>query len=126
MSIKARILLVDDESAIVEAPADRKNKAPALTISDMLTSQLDRRPFLRSLYRGECCIPMLLLKKVGRILERVLTLDEGVYDLTITLRRLRMGCWKPDHSAMGKIGKIITLGRLEGCLWRFEFRPPFT
>ena len=45
MSIQARILLVDDESAIEEALANIKNEAPELIVSEVLMPMMDGREF---------------------------------------------------------------------------------
>ena len=80
MSIQARILLVDNESAIEEALANIKNEAPELIVSDVLMPKMDGHELLRSLCRDDNWILMILLTQVSEAFERVMALEEGVDD----------------------------------------------
>jgi DNA-binding response OmpR family regulator len=101
MSIQARTLLVDDESAIIENLAsflerfgfevktvangeetltNIKIEVPELIVSDVLMPKMDGRELLHSLRRDDNWIPLILLTQVGEAFERVMALEEGVDD----------------------------------------------
>ncbi len=102
MSIQARILLVDDESAIIEnlasflersgfevktatngeeALANIKIEAPELIGSYVLMPKMDGCELLRLRRRDDNWIPMILLTQVGEAFKRVMALEEGVDDV---------------------------------------------
>jgi CheY-like chemotaxis protein len=101
MSIQTRILLVDDEPAIIknftpflegsgfevkisangeEALANIKIKSPALIVSDALMPRMDGRELLRLLSRDDNWIPVIPLTQVGKAFERVMVLEECIAD----------------------------------------------
>jgi len=101
MSIQAHILLVDDESAIIEnlapfleragfevstavngeeALAKIETEEPELIVSDVLMPKMDGRELLRSLRRDDNWIPVILLTQVGEAFERAMALEEGADD----------------------------------------------
>ncbi len=101
MNKKYRILLVDDESAIIEnlTPflirsgfsvstasngSEALNKINALSfdlvITDVLMPIMDGRELLRSLRQGNNWIPVILLTQVGEAFERAMALEEGADD----------------------------------------------
>jgi DNA-binding response OmpR family regulator len=101
MSVKAHILLVDDEAAIIEnlspflersgftvstasngeeALAKIEAEAPELVVSDVLMPKMDGRELLRSLRREDNWIPVILLTQVGEAFERAMALEEGADD----------------------------------------------
>lgn len=101
MSTQARILLVDDEAAILEnltpflgrsgfivstasngeeALAKIETEAPELVVSDVLMPKMDGRELLRSLRREDNWIPVILLTQVGEAFERAMALEEGADD----------------------------------------------
>jgi DNA-binding response OmpR family regulator len=102
MSIQARILLVDDESAIIEnlasslersgfevktatngeeALANIKIEAPELIGSYVLMPKMDGCELLRLRRRDDNWIPVILLTQVGEAFERVMALEEGFDDI---------------------------------------------
>jgi DNA-binding response OmpR family regulator len=83
MSIQARILLVDDESALEKALANIKTEAPELIVSDVLMPKMDGRELHRSLCQDDKLILMILLTQVGEAFERVIAPDVGVDDVII-------------------------------------------
>jgi DNA-binding response OmpR family regulator len=101
MSAQARILLVDDEAAIIEnlspflersgfavstatngeeALTIIETEAPELVVSDVLMPKMDGRELLRSLRRDNNWIPVILLTQVGEAFERAMALEEGADD----------------------------------------------
>jgi CheY-like chemotaxis protein len=52
MSIQARILLVDDDSAVEESLANIKTEAPELIVSDVRMPKMKRGELLRSFRIG--------------------------------------------------------------------------
>jgi DNA-binding response OmpR family regulator len=101
MSAQAHILLVDDETAIIEnlspflersgfivssasngeeAIAKIRTEAPELIVSDVLMPKMDGRELLRSLRRDDNWIPVILLTQVGEAFERAMALEEGADD----------------------------------------------
>ena len=98
---KPKILLVDDESAIIEnlapfltrsgfevstAPNGKEalNKIKSLShdliITDVLMPIMDGRELLRSLRRNNDWVPVILLTQVGEAFERAMALEEGADD----------------------------------------------
>ena len=101
MSPQTRILLVDDEAAIIEnlapfleragfgvitasngedALAKIESDSPELVVSDVLMPKMDGRELLRTLRRGDNWIPVILLTQVGEAFERAMALEEGADD----------------------------------------------
>jgi len=101
MSTQAHILLVDDETAIIEnlspflersgfvvstasngeeAIDKIKTEAPELIVSDVLMPKMNGRELLRSLRRDDNWIPVILLTQVGEAFERAMALEEGADD----------------------------------------------
>ena len=101
MDIKQKILLVDDESAIIDnlAPFMERSgfmvitaqngiealqkiakEKPALLVMDVLMPKMDGRETLRQLRRSNNWIPILLLTQVGESSERAMALEEGADD----------------------------------------------
>ncbi len=101
MPIQARILLVDDESAIIENLASFLERSsfevktstngeealaniiidvPELIVGDVLMPKMDGLELLRSLRRDDNGIPITLITQVGEALVRVMDLEEGVDD----------------------------------------------
>jgi len=101
MSTQTHILLVDDESAIIdnlspflersgfvvstasngeEAIVKIETEAPELIVSDVLMPKMDGRELLRSLRRDDNWIPVILLTQVGEAFERAMALEEGADD----------------------------------------------
>ena len=101
MSTHAHILLVDDESSIIEnlapflersgfevntasngeeALAKIETEAPELVVSDVLMPKMDGRELLRSLRQVDNWIPVILLTQVGEAFERAVALEEGADD----------------------------------------------
>jgi DNA-binding response OmpR family regulator len=101
MSAQAHILLVDDETAIIEnlspflersgfkvstasngeeALAKIEAETPELIVSDVLMPKMDGRELLRSLRREDNWIPVILLTQVGEAFERAMALEEGADD----------------------------------------------
>jgi len=101
MSTQAHILLVDDESSIIEnlapflersgfevntafngeeALAKIETEAPELVVSDVLMPKMDGRELLRSLRQADNWIPVILLTQVGEAFERAVALEEGADD----------------------------------------------
>jgi DNA-binding response OmpR family regulator len=101
MSTQAHILLVDDESAIIEnltpflersgfvvssasngeeAITKIKTESPDLIVSDVLMPKMDGRELLRSLRQNDNWIPVILLTQVGEAFERAMALEEGADD----------------------------------------------
>jgi DNA-binding response OmpR family regulator len=98
---KARVLLVDDETAITDnlapllarsgflpqvasdgeaALREVSTFAPDLIVLDVLMPQLDGREVLRRLRRDGNWTPIILLTQVGESVERAMALDEGADD----------------------------------------------
>jgi CheY-like chemotaxis protein len=130
MSIQARILLVDDESAIIEilasflecsgfevktanngeeVPANIKIEAPELILSYVLTPKMDGRELLCSFLRGYNWLPVIQIKQVGDTFERVMALEEGVDRILTKPSYLRIGHSNPGLSTTGKTRKTTTL-----------------
>ena len=101
MSAQAHILLVDDETAIIEnlspflersgfvvntasngeeAITKIESEAPELIVSDVLMPKMDGRELLRSLRRDDNWIPVILLTQIGEAFERAMALEEGADD----------------------------------------------
>ncbi len=101
MDTKQKILLVDDESAIidnlapfmersgfivitaqngVEALQKISKEKPDLLVMDVLMPKMDGRETLRQLRRSNNWIPILLLTQVGESSERAMALEEGADD----------------------------------------------
>lgn len=101
MSAQARILLVDDESAIIdnlapflersgfdvrtaangeEAIESIEAESPELVVSDVLMPKMDGRELLRTLRGKDNWIPVILLTQVGEAFERAMALEEGADD----------------------------------------------
>jgi DNA-binding response OmpR family regulator len=101
MSNKAKVLLVDDETAITtnlapfleragyvvavagngeEALQKIGSFAPELVIMDVLMPKLDGREALRRLRQAGNWIPVILLTQVGESAERAMALEEGADD----------------------------------------------
>lgn len=81
MSIQARILLVDDESAIEKALANIKTEAPELIVSEVLMPKMDGRELHRSLCRDDNWILIIIFTQVGKAFKRVMAIEEGVDDV---------------------------------------------
>jgi DNA-binding response OmpR family regulator len=101
VSTQAHILLVDDESAIIEnlssflersgfVVSSASNgeeaidkieiEAPDLVVSDVLMPKMDGRELLRTLRGQDNWIPVILLTQVGEAFERAMALEEGADD----------------------------------------------
>jgi DNA-binding response OmpR family regulator len=101
MDTKQIILLVDDETAIIDnlAPFMERSgfmvitaqngiealqkiakEKPALLVMDVLMPKMDGRETLRQLRRSNNWIPILLLTQVGESSERAMALEEGADD----------------------------------------------
>jgi DNA-binding response OmpR family regulator len=101
MAPQTRILLVDDEIAIIEnlAPFLERSgfevltasngeeaitkieaESPELVVSDVLMPKMDGRELLRTLRRADNWIPIILLTQVGEAFERAMALEEGADD----------------------------------------------
>jgi DNA-binding response OmpR family regulator len=101
MSTKAKVLLVDDETAITTNLAPFLERAgyvvavagngedalqkissfnPELVIMDVLMPKLDGREALRRLRQSGNWIPVILLTQVGESAERAMALEEGADD----------------------------------------------
>jgi DNA-binding response OmpR family regulator len=101
MSTKAKVLLVDDETAITTNLAPFLERAgyavsvagngeealskvasfnPELIIMDVLMPKLDGREALRRLRQTGNWIPVILLTQVGEAAERAMALEEGADD----------------------------------------------
>jgi DNA-binding response OmpR family regulator len=101
MSIKSKVLLVDDENAITtnlapfleragytvvvatngeEALLKVSSFSPDLIIMDVLMPKLDGREALRRLRHTDNWIPVILLTQVGESAERAMALEEGADD----------------------------------------------
>ena len=101
MPPQVRILLVDDEAAIIEnlAPFLERSgfavitasdgeegldkietESPELVVSDVLMPKVDGRELLRTLRRADNWIPVILLTQVGEAFERAMALEEGADD----------------------------------------------
>lgn len=101
MSAKAKILLVDDESAITTNLAPFLERAgytvavasdgeealrlvkvfsPALIVLDVLMPKVDGREVLRQLRQAGNWAPIILLTQVGEAAERAMALEEGADD----------------------------------------------
>jgi len=101
MDTKQKILLVDDESAIIDnlAPFMERSgfivitaqngiealqkiakEKPDLLVMDVLMPKMDGRETLRQLRRSNNWIPILLLTQVGESSERAMALEEGADD----------------------------------------------
>ena len=101
MDIKQKILLVDDESAIIDNLAPFLERSgfivitaqngiealqmiakdkPDLLVMDVLMPKMDGRETLRQLRRSNNWIPILLLTQVGESSERAMALEEGADD----------------------------------------------
>jgi len=101
MSMQAHILLVDDESAILEnlspflarsgftvsTAADGVEALQRigaeqleLVVSDVLMPRMDGRALLRALRQADNWIPVILLTQVGEAFERAMVLEEGADD----------------------------------------------
>jgi DNA-binding response OmpR family regulator len=101
MDTKQKILLVDDESAIIdnlapflersgfivitaqngiEALQKIAKEKPDLLVMDVLMPKMDGRETLRQLRRSNNWIPILLLTQVGESSERAMALEEGADD----------------------------------------------
>ena len=123
MSIQARTLLVDDELAIEQALANKKNLAPALIVNDVLVPMIDGRDLFRSLSRDDNWILIILLTQVGEAFERVVALGEGVdevitkpfepYEMVARIRVVRRWARPRNHHYQ----------QLVRYVWRFEVRP---
>jgi DNA-binding response OmpR family regulator len=101
MDTKQKILLVDDEPAIIdnlapfmersgfivitaqngiEALQKTAKEKPDLLVLDVLMPKMDGRETLRQLRRSNNWIPILLLTQVGEASERAMALEEGADD----------------------------------------------
>ena len=101
MSVKPRVLLVDDESSITDNLAPFLERAGFevlvapegaqalelinqeeidLVVSDVLMPIMDGRELLRSLRQENNWIPVILLTQVGEAFERAVALEEGADD----------------------------------------------
>jgi DNA-binding response OmpR family regulator len=101
MDAKQKILLVDDEPAIIDnlAPFMERSgfnvitaqngiealqkiakEKPDLLVMDVLMPKMDGRETLRQLRRSNNWIPILLLTQVGESSERAMALEEGADD----------------------------------------------
>jgi len=101
MDTKQKILLVDDEPAIIDnlAPFMERSgfivitaqngievlqkiakEKPDLLVMDVLMPKMDGRETLRQLRRSNNWIPILLLTQVGESSERAMALEEGADD----------------------------------------------
>ena len=101
MSTKAKVLLVDDETAITTNLAPFLERAgfavsvagdgeealrkvpsfvPELIIMDVLMPKVDGREALRRLRKSGNWIPVILLTQVGEAAERAMALEEGADD----------------------------------------------
>jgi DNA-binding response OmpR family regulator len=101
METKQKILLVDDETAIIDNLAPFLERAgflvisasngiealqriskdkPDILIMDVLMPKMDGREALRQLRRAGNWIPILLLTQVGESSERAMALEEGADD----------------------------------------------
>jgi len=98
---RPRVLLVDDEEAIVttlgpyleragfdvvtardgeEALLSHERERPDIVVSDVLMPNMDGRQLVRALRRGETWTPVILLTQVDEASERAAALDEGADD----------------------------------------------
>ena len=101
MSEKSKILLVDDERAIIdnlasflersgfdvstasngeEALKQMDEEAPDLIVLDVLMPVMDGREVLRRIRKGGDWTPIILLTQVGEATERAMALEEGADD----------------------------------------------
>lgn len=101
MTTKPRILLVDDEQAIIDNLAPFLERSgfditvavngeealqqvasldPDLTVLDILMPKLDGRETLRRLRQADNWTPVILLTQVGESSERAMALEEGADD----------------------------------------------
>ena len=101
MTVKPKILLVDDERAItanlapflersgfvVAVAADGEEALqqvasfePDLIVLDILMPKVDGREVLRRLRQADDCTPVILLTQVGESTERAMALEEGADD----------------------------------------------
>lgn len=101
MSARPHILLVDDETSIIENLAPFLERSgfqvstaangsqgleiidqaePDLVVSDVLMPVMDGRELLRTLRQDDNWIPVILLTQVGEAFERAVALEEGADD----------------------------------------------
>lgn len=101
MTVKPKILLVDDESAITDnlapflersgfsvavasdgkaALAAIENDPPSLIVTDVLMPRMDGRELLREIRKSDDWTPVILLTQVGEAFERAMALEEGADD----------------------------------------------
>ena len=81
MFMQARILLVDDESAILATFANTKEEAPESIVNDVIMPMMDGRGLLRSIDRDHSGILSIPFSHVGSAFERVIAIGEGADDV---------------------------------------------